>query len=105
MATTYWLTFRLRDSGGWERTYHQRLADLDAEVKAAAGSDWWAEPTSFYIFSSEEGISAIVARVKRAIDEEADLVVIGMTAVKGGRIVGAVDDKDIYRLFPDATKA
>lgn len=100
---SYWLSFRLHDSDGWERTYNKRLTALHAEIEAASGggADWWYETTSFYIFSSSETVDVLIHRVKRAIAESVDLVVIGMNEFKGGWIIGELQDADVFALAPD----
>ena len=107
MSTSYWLSFRLHDSDGWEATYDQRRADLDEEIKLASGngSNWWFSTTSFFIFRSDESLDTLVTCVKRAIAESVDLVVIGMNDYKGGCVIGHVADKDIFALVPDMKKA
>jgi hypothetical protein len=104
--TSYWLSFRLRDSDGWERTYQQRLSDLHDEIEAASGGgrSWWLETTSFYIFNSEEDIGSLYLRITRAIAEEVDLVVIGMNDFKGGWVIGDLQDRDLLTLMPDIKK-
>ena len=106
MADTYWLSFRLHDSDGYEKTYNARLSKLDAEINASSGngSNWWFETTSFFVFSTEESIDTIVLRVKRAIDVKVDLVIIGMTNFKGSRAVGHLADRDILTLIPHMKK-
>lgn len=102
MADSYWLSFRLRDSDGYEGTYNDRLTDLTEEIRAAcgAGGNWWYETTSFFIFTSDETIDTIVYRVKRAIDVDVDLVVIGKPDYKTGRVVGCLADPDILSIIP-----
>jgi hypothetical protein len=106
MAETYWLSFRLHDSDGYEKTYSARLTDLNAEIKAACGngSNWWFETTSFFAFSSAESIDTIVLRVKRAIAEEVDLVIVGMVNYKSSRAIGNLGDRDILTLMPSMKK-
>jgi hypothetical protein len=105
--TSYWLSFRLHDEDGWENSYDQRRKDLIGEIEACCGngSNWWYSTTSFFIFESSEDISSIVTRVKRAIDQKVDLVVIGMNDYKGGRVVGRCLDNDIFALVPDIKNA
>lgn len=103
---SYWLSFRLHDKDGWQRTYQKRLDALRNEIELASGGgrNWWTETTSFYIFSSAEGIDAIVTRVKRAVAEQVDIVVIGQNAYLGGRVVGNCSNQDIFTLAPSFTK-
>lgn len=101
----YWLSFRLHKSDGYERTYDQRLQDLNDEIKAASGdgANWWLETTSFFIFRSSESLDTIVARVRRAIDDDVDLVVLRKMNNQSGRVIGACKDKDIFKLVPYMT--
>lgn len=107
MADTYWLSFRLHDSDGYEATYSQRLKALNDEIEAACGNHnkWWFETTSFFIFASVETTDQIVTRIKRAIDTDVDLVVLGKTDYKTGRVVGRCKDQDIFTLVPFMKKA
>jgi hypothetical protein len=55
MADTFWLSFRLADSGKWAATYDERYKDLVAEIEAASGANkWWYETSSFFLFASDE---------------------------------------------------
>ena len=100
--SVYWLSFRLKDSEGYERTYSKRLQDLDDEIKVSCGngSKWWFETSSFFIFDSQESLTTIVTRVKRAIDVDVDLVVIRLMNNQDGRVIGNCTDPDIFTLVP-----
>lgn len=103
MATSYWLSHRLHDSDGWQATYADRLQGLHDEIAASSGdgANWWLSTTSFYIFNSQESLDDIAIRVKRAIAEAVDLVVVGMNEFKGGYVIGNCPDGDIFLLVPD----
>jgi len=105
--TSYWLSYRIHDKDGWEDTYDERRQELIDEIKNSCGngSNWWFTTTSFFIFESSESIDTLVTRVKRAIAESVDLVVVGMNDKKGGRVIGHCPDKDIFALAPDMKKA
>ena len=106
MANTYWLSFRLHDSDGYEKTYNKRLEALNDTIMEACGhARWWLETTSFYLFASAESTDQIATRVKRAIVEKVDLVVFGKTDFKAGRVVGNCQDPDIFDLVPFMKKA
>jgi hypothetical protein len=98
----YWLSFRLKDSDGYERTYNDRLSKLNDELKASCGngSNWWFETSSFFIFETAESIDTIVTRIKRAIAVAADIVVIRAMDTKTGRVIGRCEDGDIFKLVP-----
>jgi hypothetical protein len=95
----------LRDSDGWERTYQDRLQALHDEIMAASGggANVWLDTTSFYIFNSNESAGTIIARIRRAIADQVDLVVLGMNEYKGGWIIGDLQDTDILALVPGMT--
>jgi hypothetical protein len=98
----YWLSFRIHDSDGFEKTYEKRREALVEQIRLASGdgSRWWFDTTSFFIFKSAESIDAIVTRVKKAIDQRVDLVVVRYLDQKTGRIVGHLNDRDILTLAP-----
>ena len=101
-ASVYWLSFRLKDSDGYERTYDDRLGKLTEELRASSGDagKWWYETSSFFIFKTTETIDTIVTRIKRAIDAKVDIVVVRMMDKQTGRVIGKCDDADIFALVP-----
>jgi hypothetical protein len=103
----YWLSYRLKDSGGYERTYEERETKLHDEIRQSCGNSnkWWYETTSFFIFKTSEAIDTISARVKRAIAAEADIVVVRQMDSKVGRVIGKCADADIFDLVPYMKKA
>ena len=99
---TYWLSFRIADTASYERRYE---ALISAIGQVADQSCWWFETTSFYLFQSEHDIDAIAAHIGASINQSLDLVVIGKTDYKTGRVVGRCDDGDIFKLVPFMKKA
>ena len=96
MADLYWVTFRLEKDSTWQ----ERYTALDSAISdATADQKWWKEPTSFYLFRSELGIDEIVALIKEAISAQTDVVVIGMPDYKSARVIGTVEDDDIFTLW------
>jgi len=55
---------------------------------------------SFFAFRTNEPLETLVVRVKRAIAEGVDLVVIGSNENRAGRTVGNLQDRDILALVP-----
>lgn len=98
----YWLSFRLKDSDGYERTYDDRLEKLNDEIRQSCGNNsmWWFETTAFFIFKTAESIDTITARVKRAINTAVDIAVVRQMDSKTGRVIGKCDDADIFKLVP-----
>ena len=93
---TYWLTFRIHDTGNPDA---RRDALYEAIGKVT--SEWWVEPTSFIAFDSGSDIDSLAAKAKSVINTNVDLVLIGMTDYKSARLVGSSDDfKTLLKLFP-----
>lgn len=96
MAKLYWVTFRLKDN----RTRDDRYDALMAAMRDCAGSKWWVEPTSFAVFQSDLGIDDLAAHLGAAIDEGVDVLLIGMPEVKSARVIGLVEDRDLFKIWP-----
>lgn len=105
MADTYWLSFRLNDSGQWADTYDHRYDALIDVIKTSCNGKWWFETSSFFLFASTRTADQLVSSIKMAIAESVDLVVLGKTDYKTGRVIGNCKDKDIYELVPFMKKA
>lgn len=99
---TFWFTFRIADVGDYGARY-DRLHKAAFEM--AGGGKWWVESTSFYVFDSSLDIDGVAAGVKAALDPDHDLALIGMTDLKSARVVGAVQDPDLFGLIPFAKRA
>lgn len=106
MQRTYWLTYRIHDREGYERTYKERVTALHDELKAASGGGerWWFETGAFFYFTSEERLAQLLVRILRAIDESVDLVVIGCVDRRQGHVVGRLRDPSIFGLVPYLTQ-
>jgi hypothetical protein len=72
---------------------------MEALVGAATGGKHWKDPTSFVLFRSGLKIDKIATLVKRAIDEDSDIAVIGKPDYKAARVVGMVEDEDLFDLW------
>ncbi|KZD22802.1 hypothetical protein [Tardiphaga robiniae] len=93
--STYWITFRIHDSGNSQ----ERRDDLYAAINDIS-TMWWVEPTSFIVFESSESADTIAAKAKAAIRPSVDIVLLGMTEFKTARLIGAAVDHDIDQLIP-----
>lgn len=96
---THWLSFRIAD----DRTYRQRYEALVAAIQTHS-TKWWLDTSSFFVFESVHSIDTIASAVKEAIDEDTDVILIGMTDFKSARLIGANQDKDIFDLIPFVKK-
>lgn len=93
--STYWLTFRIHDSGNSQERRDDLYKALDN-----LSSAWWIEPTSFVVFESDSSADAIASKVKGAFDPSIDLALLGMTDFKTARLIGASEDTDIFQMIP-----
>lgn len=92
--TMYWLTFRLEKN----HDYANRYDKLTKEIEKHYTSQFWDEPTSFYIFDSALGIDQIAANLKKVINTRVDIVMIRKLDNKEARIIGTPLDPDIFTL-------
>lgn len=97
MADVYWLSFRIKDDAGYADTYQ---ALIDALKGAINTGSWWFETTSFYVFKSEHSIGDLANIIKKSIRVDRDLVVLGKSEFKAGRVIGLCEDQDIFTLVP-----
>lgn len=95
----YWITFRIADVTVSGRTYEDRYNALVKTVTENS-TKWWGETTSYYAFTSSQGIDAVAAKCKAAIASSHDLFLVREMDKKSARICGKNDDKDIYDLMP-----
>lgn len=99
---TYWITFRVGDIGDYNARY-------DALQKAVSnlkdGAKWWVEPTSFFVFNSKHSIDEVAAAVKKALNTLDDMALIGMPEFKDARVVGTLEDDDLFFFMPFTKKA
>lgn len=96
----YWLSFRLAD----DDDYQARYDALEEAVRTQA-TKWWLETSSFFVFESAQNIDSAASSVKKAINPVKDIVLIGMAEYKSGRLIGASEDSDIFKLMPFVKKA
>lgn len=95
----YWMTFRIANDANYEKRY----AAVTTAINSIA-SKWWVEPTSFLLFESEKNIDGVVGAVKPKMGSN-DLALIGMPDFKTARVIGKVEDQDLFVLMPFTKKA
>lgn len=95
MTKLYFVAFRLKQ----DSTREARYAALEGALADASGGKWWKDPTSFIVFQSTLTIDQIATLVSDAIRETTDIAVIGMPEVKSARVVGVVEDDDLFELW------
>ena len=95
MTKLYWVTFRIADHGNWKARYEA----VQEAVKELTGGKWWTEPTSFLVFKSDHSIDTIASHIRAALDPDRDIAVVGMPDVKSARVVGNVEDSDLFDLW------
>lgn len=61
--------------------------------------------TSLILFESDLAIGQIVAGIKKAINTGTDVAVSGIPDIKTGRLVGNVQDNDLFDLWDWIKKA
>lgn len=63
------------------------------------------DTTSLLIVEIEESISNLAARAKQWIDESMDIVLIRTLGTSDARVIGAVEDQDLFTLMPYCRRA
>ncbi len=97
----YWISFRLCD----DAAYDDRLSSLHEHVMNLVAEDWWSETTSFYAFKSRYSTGQIVNHLRQSINEATDLVIVGNFHLKTCRVIGKIEDHDLFEIVPEAKKA
>lgn len=102
---TYWMTFRIAERRVDGRDDDDRRAALYETVRLATNRQWWKEPTSFVLFRSEYSITDTVDAIRTAISEQHDLVLLRDLDTKAARVLGVVEDTDLFDLMPYVERA
>ncbi|MCD9096186.1 hypothetical protein [Luteimonas fraxinea] len=99
--SVYWVTFRLDNGIVGGKDYSTRYAALVEAVKGHRSSNWWFEPTSFWLFDSASTRAQIAASIKAAIAPTHDLALIGSMESVGATLVGKAEKlTDLKNLVP-----
>lgn len=102
----YWATFRIEDKTSLFRgTYSARYEALMANMREIRDGSW-AEPTSFFLFTTSYGIDAVIKHLSSALDSSLDLLVVGDATKDELRYFGALEHKNVLlALAPFTAKA
>ena len=96
----YWVTFRLTENLTRPGRYRALTTAL-SEI----GSFHWSEPTSFVAFESNLSLEQVGLYLKRAVDPNIDLVLVGLSYTSMHCYVGnPVAFQNFHRHFPGAKK-
>ena len=102
---TFWVTFRIADEYVDGHDDDDRRLMLYEAIRQASNGKWWKEPTSFVLFSSDLSIDAIAEQIRDAISPIHDIVLIREDGVKSARVVGLVEDEDLFEFMDYAQYA
>lgn len=91
----FWISFRIDDDADYENRYTQLIASLLEGSKR-----YWDETTSFIIMDHAVDIDDVARAAKNAVDERTDTVLIRQLDTKAARVVGVVNDQDLFALMP-----
>ncbi|MAO54171.1 MAG: hypothetical protein CMM61_00550 [Rhodospirillaceae bacterium] len=91
----YWVSFRIDHTGNYQYRY-------DALVEGIRGlaARFWEETTSFIVLETAASIDTLAADALSAIDPNNDVVLVRNMDSKSARVIGLVEDDDIYVLMP-----
>ena len=98
MASTYWITFKIGESGNAEGRYQALLA----KVRQLTHAMWWTESANFLLFDSDHDIEALAAEVATVLDLSVDLALIARDEGREARAIGATEDPWLFELMPFA---
>lgn len=100
----YWLNFRLAEVNTTKGDYQKRYEKLVEVLQGLTVGSWWVEGTSLVVFRSSVTLDDMIAKIKGAISEAHDIVVIGMPYWKTMRLVGAAKDAATLQALVDFMK-
>ena len=92
---TYWITFRLGEVGDYNTRYDNLIEAINSSASLV-----WEEPTSFLLIESTATIDELAQLLSAQMDTVHDLVLIGNPNVKQARVIGIVEDENLFRLLP-----
>ena len=90
----YWLSFRVKE----DDTAKQRRDDLYEYIEKVS-DDCWDSTTSFLIFDSEKGITAICSGLSQRLAKHKDQFVIRYMSTKTGYYWGKIKDVETLELL------
>ncbi len=98
--TTYMASFRIAKFGD----DNERRENLEAEILNSS-TRHWKDTTSFLIVEVEDTIGNLAARAKQWIDTSMDVVLFRTLGTQDARVIGAVEDQDLFKLMPYCKRA
>jgi hypothetical protein len=93
------ISFRIAEKPVGGRSYEQRYQALIDAITGLISGLHWDRTTSYIAIQSDYTIDQIIAVCKAAISVAADIVLILDADAKSGRIAGANDDDDIFKII------
>lgn len=100
MADTFLISFRIADAVVDNLDYDDRYENLKTQIKMLAEGKYWEETTSFFAIKSSLSIDALAGELEAAIAPNYDIILLIKTEFKAARIIGALEDRDIFELIP-----
>jgi hypothetical protein len=98
--TTYMASFRVEEVGNDQ----ERRRNLEAEILRESAMHW-KDTTSFLIIEVEDTIDNLASRCKEWIAQEMDVVLFRTLGKQEARVIGAVEDQDLFALMPYCKRA
>lgn len=96
----FWISFRISERGNYQERYNGLIEAIEQ-----ASIRHWAETTSFVLIESSYTIDKLASTLKAPINTAHDLVLIGNPNVKQARVIGTVEDDDLFDLMPFTKRA
>jgi hypothetical protein len=98
----YWLAFKLHERGD-PKARHDALLSRMVQFTE---TDWWIELGSLLVFESASDVDTISAAARSVVDDEYDLVMVGVADAMVGRLIGSSDDfASLSKILPRVWRA
>lgn len=92
---TYIVTFRIALTGDDDARREALIASI-----LQGSSRHWDEPTSFLLVETEDSLDDLASWASQSIDPAVDIVLIRALDQKSARVIGRVEDRDLFELMP-----
>ncbi|GBQ55451.1 hypothetical protein AA16373_0456 [Komagataeibacter swingsii DSM 16373] len=96
-----WISYKLREDKADDpiNKYSDRYKNLMAALKVMSPDFSWSEPSSFHVINSKFGIETCLEVLKKAINPQIDIVVLGVFYEHPIYIIGHNENDSIYKLI------